>query len=98
MNKVIEFNQLSGTVEYSCVGKTKESGEMSIYIESFCTLNDLLKLITQEKLKELKSTLQATEVSIDAICLNTETPDSKEKVELLLMCDGFYGQSIRKTE
>lgn len=91
----MEFNQLSGTIEYSYTINPDDVGDMRVYIEKFYTLNEFLHLITKEKLDKIRKGLKASKVSIDAICLNTGTSDSKEKVEFLLMEDAFFGQSIR---
>ena len=95
MTTIVEFNQLSGSIEYSYIINPNDVGETRVYIEKFYTLNEFLHLITKEKLDKIRMTLRASKVTIDAICLNTGTSDSKEKVEFLLMKDVFFGQSIR---
>lgn len=92
---VVEFNQLSGTIEYYCEIDSVKSQDEEIsetHIEKFYTLKELLNLTTREKMEEIKNSIGATRVNIDAICFNSKTAD--EKIEFLLMSDAFFGQSI----
>lgn len=96
MGNIIEFNQLSGTVEYGyvCQDGNINQSETEIHMEKFHSLEELIKLVNTNTLEKIKEHLNADQVLVEAVSFCTQTPDSKEKVEFLLMRDEFYGQVI----